>query len=418
MTTTHLAKTLTKALDLLIKTIKLDALLYKARTGINIFYDIENAVDVKEKIEEINNSKENIDSALIQTADITGWYDNIEHMDAIKVISKIIYETFMDIKRRKYIKIKGDTAIWTNTFEESTYSIHIFTAASLLKLIVWRLRNQFSKVGNKIIKQIIGTGQGDNHSGHLCRLISIYYERKFAKYWAEKDKKIALAFNNTIRKHDDYAFFTNLSISKYLIRKGNTPGIIPQYFTLKWTNTEPEASNYLDTHIHKIENPYLNKENKYTKEAFSKAPIEYLRNEAKRLGLKQSGQKDILIKRLLQSKLPINNYKRNEFNVEFNINSFPYFHTNLVGHSTTGTVYGQLHSLLVTNAIKYEDYMKNVVHLFRRLHKINGYPIPLLNNIFRKFISLRDGIYRKRFKKVIADYYTHMFKMGLHRPRP
>jgi hypothetical protein len=61
------------ALDAIIKAIKQEAHLYQLCTGVYTFYDIENALDIKNKIQSINNSPQSIDSALIQTADIIGW---------------------------------------------------------------------------------------------------------------------------------------------------------------------------------------------------------------------------------------------------------------------------------------------------------------------------------------------------------
>lgn len=112
-----------------------------------------------------------------------------------------------------------------------------------------------------------------------------------------------------------------------------------------------------------------------------------LRFLAKKYKLKQKGTKETLISRILQYKQPINNFhnktkiwntktynKKDEFNIRFNINTFPHFHTNLPKHCKTGAVTGQLHSYLVTNTISYEDYMSNVIKLFKQLISRNCYP--------------------------------------------
>ncbi len=129
------------------------------------------------------------------------------------------------------LHIKGKKATWTNAHTKYSYTEKSFTAASIINLIKWRLKNQYVKVGNLVVKQVLGTGQGDNHSGHLCRLISIAYERRFALYWASKNIKTAKQFNHTMRKHDDYAFLNNPDILPYLYANGNIPGIMPKYFT-------------------------------------------------------------------------------------------------------------------------------------------------------------------------------------------
>ena len=151
------------------------------------------------------------------------------------------------MKRRIYLIIKGKNATWSNTHTESTYYTQCYTAKKLLRLIVWRLRNQYIKIGNNIVKQIRGVGQGDNHSGHLCRLISIFYERKFMNYWIKEDQRVAKDFQHTIRKHDDYAFFNNELTKQFMYKSGLNRRYLPKYFELKWT-TNNNHSRLLGYH--------------------------------------------------------------------------------------------------------------------------------------------------------------------------
>ena len=69
-TTTHLSKTLVLALTLIIDAIKVDAQKTKMITGINTYFNIENAAELKQKINEINNQKDCIPK-ILETADIT-----------------------------------------------------------------------------------------------------------------------------------------------------------------------------------------------------------------------------------------------------------------------------------------------------------------------------------------------------------
>lgn len=258
VTTTFLSIVLTVALAAIIVALHRDAMKFKMLTGINCWYDIDNASDVRNLIHDLNNDPKHHPSTL-ETADITGWYDNVQHYDLINKLKATIFEVFSIINRRKFLVIKGKSAIWTNKRQESNYYSHCFSAKELLKLLVWHIRNQYIKIGPVIVKQILGAGQGDNHSGHLCRLLSIIYERRFAKYWTTHDITVAKLFENTIRKYDDYAFFNNIHSADYLHKNKKTgaPGLMPAYFTLKYTTQQPQSSHYLDTTIHVVKNPYM-----------------------------------------------------------------------------------------------------------------------------------------------------------------
>lgn len=62
---------------------------------------------------------------------------------------------------------------------ENTYGRHCLASQDIVKLVIWRLRNQFLEVGKILVQQKIGVGQGDNHSWHLCRLYTIWREGDF-----------------------------------------------------------------------------------------------------------------------------------------------------------------------------------------------------------------------------------------------
>ena len=53
----------------------------------------------------MNNQKDCIPK-ILETADITGWYDNINHADLKEKIEAIIVATYKN-RRRKYINIKN-----------------------------------------------------------------------------------------------------------------------------------------------------------------------------------------------------------------------------------------------------------------------------------------------------------------------
>lgn len=394
-TTTALSKALVLALDLIIKAIKSQAIKIKMITGYNTFFDIENAADLKQKIEEMNNNIKNTPKT-IETADITGWYDNVNHEDLIQTIKNTITQTFLN-KRRKFIKIKNKYAEWTNKKEKNSYHIHYLDSNLLSELIEWRIKNQYVKVGSTIVRQIIGTGQGDNHSGHLCRLLSITYEKNFMEYYIKNEPKTAELFTNTLRKHDDYIFFNNPNILPYLKNNNNKPGLMPSYFELKSTTIDPQQSNYLDTNVHIIDNPFKNHPNfTYT---IQEKSLKELKITASSYKLKNTGNKKTIINRIMQFKAPYNNFhnknkiwntktynKKDDFETSFKINSFPLYQTFLPLHCKLGAVTGRLHSFATTNAYKLSDFLNNVKKLFFHLTIKNGFNKNKLNFLFKKYI--------------------------------
>lgn len=422
-TTTYLSKSLTVALKAVILSLKRDAQKFEMLTGVNTFYDIENAQDVHDKIHHLNNLTSDL-ASLLDTADIVGWYDYVQHFDLIRRFKQTLYEVFTSINRRAYLVVRGKEFTWTNQHTPSTYHTHCFSATSLLRLLVWRLKNQFIMVGPILVKQVVGTGQGDNHSGHLCRLLSIIYERKFATYWAKNDISVAKLFNHTVRKHDDYAFFNNSLSYNYFYKNNQTkaPGLLPAYFSLKYTTIQPDKSHYLDTTIQIVPNPHIS-QSSYASQLDDLSSAQ-LKDKAKSLKLSSSGDKATLKKCILQAVNPINNFhnkakiwslktfnKRDHFDLNFQPISFPHFSTNLVRHSKTGAIYGQLHSYLITNYVSLEKYLQNVRKLFLHLTNNNAYPLKLLIRCFIQFIRRKRFIYHTSAHKVL-NIFLRTFHHG------
>jgi len=77
-------------------------------------------MDVREKINELNNEKSHKPTT-IETADITGWYDNVDHYDAVRILKSIIFEVYGTIRRRIYLIVKGKNATWSNAHTETTH---------------------------------------------------------------------------------------------------------------------------------------------------------------------------------------------------------------------------------------------------------------------------------------------------------
>ena len=238
-------------------------------------------------------------------------------------------------------------------------------------------------------------------------------------YWIKEDKRVALMFQHTIRKHDDYAFFNNTHTKNFMFKSGPVIGYLPKYFELKWTTQDPQSSDYLDTCIHIINNPYENATNYIQK--LEQLNYTQLRQKAKSLKLTQHGNKEIILKRINQFYNPVNNFhnkktiwniktynKKDGFKVNFAINSFPHFESNIPIHSKLGAVTGQLHSFLTTNYIDRKNFMDNTIKLFQSLISRNKYPEKSLNAIFKRFIYKQGGIYHTRLHKIFRQYYTKM----------
>lgn len=304
--------------------------------------------------------------------------------------------------------------------EYNTPHKHCFNKNTLCKLLVWRLRNQYQKVGEFIVKQIKGTGQGDNHSGHLCRLLSIYYERRFMKYWITNDINVAKQYNYTLRKHDDYLFINNNILEKHLKRKNKIPGLIPSYLKLNWTNQPPHTdTNYLDTNIHITHNIYANNKPQYTN-LHNKTQAQ-LRIIAKQLKLPIRGTSNEIITRITQHNNPYNNYhnkptlwnmrtynKKTDLKVNFPIVSMPHITSNISKHTKSGTFTGQLHAYKNANYIHYEDFIQNTTTLITHLHYNNRYSLKMLIHLVKKFIKNNRPSYRHSEKFLIKALHNQI----------
>jgi len=143
----------------------------------------------------------------------------------MKTLREVIPEVYKAIGK-KYLHIFKKKYTWSDTKTQNTTQSHCLAQQDMLKLLIWRLRNQYLLVGNILIKQVVGVGQGDNHSGHVCRLYTIIRERRFQLKWEKLDINVARAFNNTTRKHDDYCFINNPYIPQLIHDKKNLPGLL------------------------------------------------------------------------------------------------------------------------------------------------------------------------------------------------
>jgi hypothetical protein len=400
-TTTYLDKALTLILDASIKSLKQEANLFEAKNGYSWFLDIENTEQVTTHIHKLNNKTQ---PQSIITADADGFYDSIRHYwlsdiyrTEIPKIFKANHATFI------VTNIKYKTFKWTNKPVNQTNNIHCFTANTVVKLLLWSLQNQYQLIGPHLVKQTIGVAQGSPHSGHQSRFMCIISERNFIINLTNTNKtKTAKKFANTIRKHDDIAFFNvkKKSISKYFHIHANQPGLYPWFIKPSWTNEDPfTTANYLNVTITQHDNTQIN----YTHD-LKQLSAQDLRLKLRRYHLRQTGNKDTLILRLLNSTYSIPHYPNNNqiwitkpYSKTQNFpnalqaiaNNFPQYDTNIPTHIKTGVIVGHLHTLFNTTSRIAKHFTDATSTFFYKLITKNKYPKHLLIKQLRRFLKTK-----------------------------
>jgi hypothetical protein len=426
VTTTHLSKVLTIALTAIIDNIKLEADVFHAKTGIRTYFDVDTAKDVRERLAAYNADPEHIPD-FMDTADITDWYNATPIEDLIKTTLHIIPKVYNNVRKR-YLIIYNNKYKWTDTYCENTYHRHCLTAHEFKRLLIWRLRNQYLEVGNILVKQMEGVGQGDNHSGHLCRLYNIVREINFQLKWYRRNRDVARAFSNTMRKHDDYLFLNNKYLPQYIHTSPGNPGLLPKQLKLNFTNANnKQQAHYLDTTIHILKNNKSNNNNAIINHNFANKGIHELRATAKQYKIKQHGTKAQLIARLTEHLQPqyylhnkptlwnLKTYnKKEDLHVNFIPNAYPRYSTSIPKHSITGTITGLLHSYVTTNYIKLQDFIKQVKKTSTHLIQVNGYPKRLIISTTMRFISSNGPFYRTSQHKVAKLVLRALQSISVH----
>lgn len=403
VTTTRLSKYLTTAISALIDAARTEGAEYKDKYGVRTFFDIENASDVRDRLEELNKTKD--EPTTVITGDLTNWYGCIPHFKIEQSLRKCIPHLF-DYTKRKYLHIHSNkTYAWSNTHSHRK-GTRTFAYQDILKLCVWRLRNQHLTVGDVIVKQTIGIGQGDNHSGHLARLYTIWRERNFQRDLTLTNPAAAIAFSNTMRKHDDYCFLNNPYLTQHLYTKNNKPGLLPHELKINWTNpSNNKTANFLNTTI------YITNNHKYkpTSSVYDSLNQKQLRTLAHKYKLSTHGSPGILRTRILQHLQPlawiknklklwdITTYnKKDDMTFNFTINSYPHYHSNLPPHVKTGVILGQLSSYVTTNYLRRDNFIKNVEKLALTLVQHNLYPPYLIISTTLNFLRKHPPIYNTK----------------------
>lgn len=288
----------------------------------------------------------------------------------------------------------------------------------LLNLLLWRLNNQFITIGKYTVKQVVGIGQGDNHSGHLARLLMVIAERDFILDTYQNEPQIAASFTCMRRKHDDIIFFNILEdlIKQRLHRRLTQPGLYPYFIKVTTTNDSPFTNApYLDTRVHITGNPYAGMQQPDTMDdpELGSMSQKQLQQLAKSLHLKQHGTRLEVINRIQQFKKPHNGYhyksniwalksynKKDGFPSHIQPLTFPNINTNLPEHIKYGTVQGHFHSLHTANSHSTADFINNVAQFLLRLHLKNGFPMHRLIHTLYTYTSKKVTLYSQPANRI------------------
>lgn len=239
--TTNLSKILSKALIVILEQLK--------RHYPRSYTPINSSIDLSNHIQTINMTH-NLKSNFIKSMDISGCYDNIDHSDLKYVINDIIPRTYQ-LSRYRYIKISSKDTTFTNQYEQPTRGTIYLSEKLLRKLLIWKMENTIIQYGNTTFRQMIGIGQGDNHSPQLCNLYLCFYEIQLFEYIRTTHPKHFQLLSLTRRNIDDTLFFTPLADQLTYLTTTQI-GIYPQiYFKLTSNDLHPfEETKFLDFHIY------------------------------------------------------------------------------------------------------------------------------------------------------------------------
>jgi hypothetical protein len=425
-TTTFFDKHLTMVLEAAIKSLKQEANLFEAKHGFTWFFDIENTQQVIDHIHKMNDRKP---PETVITADADGFYDSIRPYWLVKLyrteipkIFKANHATFISTN------IRNKTFKWTNKSTTHTKNIHCFTAKSVTKFLVWSLHNQYQLVGSHLVKQEIGVAQGSPHSGHQSRFLAICAERDFITQLVNQNRiDIAKKFADTIRKHDDIAFFNipQNTIQQYFHIHAQSPGLYPWFIKPSWTNQQPyNTANYLNVTISIIENNTNDINRQIAK--LNKKTNQQLRNILKKKKLRLNGRnKQTLIHRIISHTSKYPQYRNNteiwttkpyskvqNFPIQLQqiANSFPNYFSNIPHHIKTGTVIGHLHTLFNTTSRIHSEFTKATTQFLIRLHKHNQYPIQILIKQVYRFLQRRETHFNVANRKLINTILSDIGK--------
>lgn len=424
VTTTFASKIMSIALKAIINELNVEATEFQLKYGTNYNFIIETAKQSNSLLQSLNKFPGHKPQC-VQAFDIDGFYNNIPINKTIKILKELVPIVFARKHRFIRVKIATKTVDWSPSYKPEKYKVFCFDEKTLLKLLTWKLQNQQFFYKGLVLNQIIGIGQGDNHSPDIANIVGLYYERKFIRYHTFHNFTTAKTFSLTTRKLDDTLFVNNRVIHRYLYKdQNNKHGLYPRkYFTLTSASSTPQKSaEYLDTLIHIVNTPTVFKNNVLLQYK------SHLENDCSKLDLTEicrecripsSGKKSELIRRILLFRTannPLNfipnssawntkTYSKTKKLALMAI-TFPHFTSNVPFHVKMGCFTGRLHAFIISNMLNVSDFLENTSNLIKKLVTENNYPLrPLISRLFR-FLRLKKFIYNRPTSTVIQLFRT------------
>lgn len=232
---THAGKILVQALKTVKSSLKKKARAEYQETGINWFWSIESSNEITNILRTKNNRNEKY--AAVTTFDIAGFYEEIPHGEAVRIINGLIDELFDANRRRPIMEInlRDETTRFTSAKYAPKPWIQV-RKQQLQKLIELKITQNFAMIGSMMVKKRKGIPMGDPESPLLADLFAIALERRFMK---NLNTDRAQELSQTTRKIDDILFLTEID-------DNITERIYPkEWFTLKKGN-----NNHMDITIY------------------------------------------------------------------------------------------------------------------------------------------------------------------------
>lgn len=265
---------------------------------------VDNHTPVLNRISEYNDSDRKDDKPKnISSYDFSTLYTNIPH-DLLKQQFKWILDKAFYNNTKKYMYVNDYCATWYKRSNAVKLDKN-----TLLKHICFLIDNIYIKVGELILRQIVGIPMGTNCAPFLANLYLYSLEYAFLDKAAKKNIYFARKFSSCFRYIDDLLAFNNYNlINKY------KHDIYPKELILNKENKHKLKCTFLDIEIRIV----------------------------------NDGVKTKLYD------------KRNDFN--FPINCFPDLSSNIHGKRT--------HGVLISQLLRYSRVCGNVVdfiHVSRRL---------------------------------------------------
>jgi hypothetical protein len=429
ISTTNMSKYLHLALKECLNQLKILNQKWSLKFNTNWFFHIDSTQDLTLLLTTLNKDPNYIPYSS-QCGDISGFYDNINHLETIKLLNKTLTEIFSINKPFLIIKKKSKTAYWSSTNKPNSVYTYSFSLQSLLECLTWRIKNQIILHGDLILSQNIGIAQGDNHSPYLSILLLTIYERDFITFHTIHNPIIAKNFSKSVRKIDDILSLDNPFLSQYIYKDNNQPnGLYPRkFFTI---NLEPiNQTNFLDVSINIIKTPlkFYNQNFSHKINTLQNYTIPQLQYLTKKLKISPSNEKLILINKISEfyiqnnkhliinkescwNTITYNKMEKHQFSFT---NTLPHMSSDLPNSVKYGSFIGRLHSFTITNLLNFEDFLKTSSNLMNKLVSKNQYKYNVLETkLFNYIKTFLKNKYNVSPNEIINYYLQYLSRQDL-----